>query len=230
MVADRYEQATTQLFRRLITQGMTVVDVGANVGYFSLLAADLVGPSGTVYAFEPEPKNHGLLITNIEINSYTNIRTTQSAVSNTCGHTQLYLSQLDNGSHSIYKEAARGVAEELPVNMTTLDAFLESEGWPTVDLLKIDVEGAELSVLEGMEKLNQKSDGLHLILEYCPSLLHSAGVPPLQVIEKLASMNFQIRFIDEKKGALLPEEADPVALTAQLMKQETYMNLVCTRI
>ena len=229
MVVDKYESTTTQLFRQLLKPGMTVIDVGANVGYFSLLAADLVGSGGTVYAFEPEPENHTLLSTNIEINSYTNIQAKQEAVSNTCGSTPFFLSELDNGSHSIYEAGARGVAARLSVNTTTLDAFVEGEGWPNIDLLKIDVEGAELTVLDGMEQLNQRNPGLTLIIEYCPSLLQAAGVPPLDLLDKLTSMNFKICFADEKKGQVLPEETNPESVTARLLRQETYMNLVCSR-
>lgn len=229
MVVDKYESATTDLFRQILKPGMTVIDVGANVGYFSLLAADLVGSSGTVYAFEPEPENNTLLLTNIEINSYTNIRAKKVAVSNTCGSTDFFLSELDNGSHSIYEAGARGVAATLSVETTTLDAFIEEEEWPVVDLLKIDVEGAELMVLEGMELLNKRSNRIRLILEYCPFLIQAAGANPLELLQKLTSMNFQIRFVDEKNGGLLPADSDLQYVTSRLLRQETYMNILCSR-
>jgi len=229
MVVDRYEQATTDLFRQLLQPGMLVVDIGAHVGYFSLLAAELVGSGGTVYAFEPEPNNHALLKKNIELNSYSNIHAIRKAVSNKCGSTQLFLSALDSGSHSIYAAAARGVTGNSLVSTTTLDAFLKGQGWPSVDLVKIDVEGAELTVLEGMESLSQQSGDFNLIVEYCPFLLQSVGAKPSDLLDKLASMDFQVQFVDDKQGLLLPEEANPESITARLLKQETYINLVCTR-
>ena len=229
MVVDRYEQATTDLFRQLLQPGMVVVDIGAHVGYFSLLAAEMVGSPGTVYAFEPEPNNHALLKKNIELNSYSNIQAIQKAVSNKCGSTQLFLSALDSGSHSIYDAAARGVTGNSLVNTTTLDAFLEGEGWPNVDLVKIDVEGAELTVLEGMEGLNQRSGAFNLIVEYCPFLLQSVGAKPSDLLDKLASMDFRVRFVDDKKGVLSGDTVNPSSITAKLLKQETYMNIVCSR-
>ena len=230
MVVDRYEQATTKLFRQLIQPGMVVVDVGANVGYFTLLAAELAGSGGTVYAFEPEPNNYALLKNNIQLNSYSNIQPIETAVSNECGSTQLYLSAMDNGSHSIYGTAARGVTGTHLVATTTLDAFLKGEGWPKVDLVKIDVEGAEIRVLDGMERLCERSPDFKLIIEYCPVLINATGAKPSDLLDKLASMNLKVRFVDEKNGVMAPEAADLDLITAKLLKQETYMNLLCSRI
>ena len=229
MVVDRYEQATTRLFRQLIQPGMVVVDIGANIGYFTLLAAELVGSSGTVYAFEPEPNNYALLNKNIHLNSYSNIQPAETAVSDECGSTQLFLSAMDNGSHSIHDAAARGVAATHLVATTTLDAFLEGEGWPNVDLVKIDVEGAETRVLDGMERFCERSPDFNLIIEYCPALIHATGAKPSDLLDQLASMNLNVLFVDEKNGVLPPEASDPALITAKLLKQETYMNLLCSR-
>ena len=229
MVVDRYEQATTELFRQTIKADMVVVDVGANVGYFSLLSAELVGSGGKVYAFEPEPNNYELLTKNIELNSYSNVQPMQMAVSDECGFTQLFLSSLDSGSHSIYNAGARGVRGTHLVSTTTLDAFLTGEAWPNVDLVKIDVEGAELKVLAGMERLTERPHAFDLIIEFCPILIHAAGEKPSDLLDKLASMNFHVRFVDEKAGVMSPEATDPQAITAKLVKQESYMNLLCSR-
>ena len=208
---------------------MVVVDIGANVGYFTLLSAEQVGPGGTVYAFEPEPDNYALLKKNIELNSYSNIRAIESAVSDECGSIQLFLSSMDNGSHSIYDAAARGVAGIKTVNTTTLDAFLEGKGWPKVDLVKIDVEGAENKVLDGMKLFCEKSPEFNLIIEFCPVLIRATGANPFDLLDKLASMNLTVQFVDEKYGLMEPEATDPASITEKLLKQETYMNLLCSR-
>jgi FkbM family methyltransferase len=229
MVVDKYEQATTNLFRQLIHPGMMVVDVGANIGYFTLLAAELVGSTGIVYAFEPEPDNYALLKKNIQLNSYTNIQPIETAVSDECGAIQLYLSAMDNGSHSIFGAAARGVATTKTVAATTLDGFLEGEGWPNIDLVKIDVEGAENRVLDGMEQLCERSPKLNLIIEYCPALIQATGANPHDLLDRLAAMKLAVRFIDEKNGVLPPEASDPTVITEKLLKQENYINLLCSR-
>ena len=229
MVVDRYEQATTDLFRQLLQPGMAVVDIGAHVGYFSLLAANLVGSGGRVYAFEPEPSNHLLLLRNIELNGYTNILALRKAVSSTSGPTDLFLSALDSGSHSIHAAGARGVTGTARVEATTLDAFLAAEGWPQVDLVKIDVEGAEGAVLEGMGHLLDRCRDLKLVVEFCPLLLQLMGVSPSALLDKLASLGFTVHVIDDRRGVLPPEAINMSSLTNDLLKQERYVNLFCSR-
>ncbi len=229
MVVDRYEQATTDLFRQLLQPGMVVVDIGAHVGYFSLLAAELVGSGGTVYAFEPEPDNHALLKKNIELNGYTNILAQRKAVSSNSGLTDLFLSALDSGSHSIHAAGARGVTGTARVEATTLDAFLDAQGWPQVDLVKIDVEGAEVEVLEGMSQLLDRRRDLKLVVEFCPLLLQLAGVLPSALPDKLTSLGFAVHVIDDKKGVLPAEAVNMSSLTDALLKQERYVNLFCSR-
>ena len=148
MAMGKYEEETTRLLRRLTGPGMTVLDVGAHIGYYTLLAARQAGPEGKVYAFEPELENHALLLENIELNGYQNVVPVKMAVSDRTGTADLILTALDSGRHSMYHH---GLPEQgsLAVETTTLDAFVESLDWPRIDLVKIDVEGAELSRLGG---------------------------------------------------------------------------------
>lgn len=228
MAMGRYEQATTNLVLKLIRPRMVVLDIGAHVGYYTLLAARQVGPEGKVYAFEPEPKNHALLLKNIEQNGYENVVVTRSAVSDRIGDTTLYLSALDNGRHSVYQQDYPQQGTE-SVDTLTIDAFLESEGWPNVDLVKIDVEGAEIPVLSGMAQLIKKSDHMKLILEFNPHLLQNAGTNPLEFIETLASLGFNVSGIDENKGLQPVEGTYAAALTQELLAKETSLNLFCSR-
>ena len=87
-VNEKYE---TELFKKMVQDGMVVVDIGANIGYYTLIAAKLVGNKGIVYAFEPEPSNYELLCQNIAINGYTNVVPIEKAVSKTSGKTKLYV-------------------------------------------------------------------------------------------------------------------------------------------
>ena len=229
MVADHYEQGTASLFKDLLDPGKVVVDVGAHVGFFTLLAAREVGPEGKVYAFEPESQNYALLLKNIELNGYCCVVATQKAVSNSSGITDLFLSSLDTGSHSIYSPAARGVAGSFKVATTSLDAFLEEAGWPHVDLVKIDVEGAELAVLDGMDRFLTTNGSVKLIVEYCPSLIKLAGSEPSELIDRLVSFGFAISVIDEKKGLVPLDAANQASLTLGLLRQESYCNLFCSK-
>jgi len=228
MAMARYEPGTTRLFQEIVKPGMMVVDIGAHVGYYTLLAAKLVGPTGKVYAFEPEQDNHAILLKNIELNRYDNVAAARMAVSDRRGSSTIYLTALDSGRHSMYRHGLpeRGSA---PVETTTVDSFLESEGWPRVDLIKIDVEGAEVDVLDGMPQLLEKSGQLKLIVEFNPALLQSAGVAPLQFLGRLASPGWRVYLIDDAKGPLPLAEGDAPSLADRLLAAENSVNLFCTR-
>lgn len=228
MAMARYEPGTTRLFQEIVKSGMVVVDIGAHVGYYTLLAAKQVGPTGKVYAFEPEQDNHAILLKNIGVNGYNNVVATPMAVSDRRGSSTLYVTSLDNGRHSMYHH---GLPERgsPTVETTTLDSFLASEGWPSVDLIKIDVEGAEVAVLDGMTGLMGKSADLKLIIEFNPALLQDGGVAPLVFLERLASPGWGVQIIEEANGLLPLAEGDGPSLVNRLLAAESSVNLLCTR-
>jgi FkbM family methyltransferase len=227
MVADVYEEATTRLFDRLLKPGMMAVDIGAHVGYFTLLAAKRVGPAGTVLAFEPDADNHAALLKNIAMNNYQNITVARQAVSDREGHAQLHLTQTGSGRHSMFHH---GLPERgsVDIETTTLDATLEELGWPHVDLIKIDVEGAEVSVLNGMAQLLESQTAPDVIVEFMPELLHNAGVTPQQFFDKLTSLGPEIYFIDEANGIVPVAVGDGSSLVSRLLASETSGNILCT--
>ena len=228
MANGRYEPATTQLFHDALKPGMVVIDIGAHVGYYTLLAAKLVGPTGQIYAFEPEPGNHATLEKNIELNNYGNIVATQMAVSDQKANATMYLTSLDSGRHSLFQHGLpkQGTTQ---IETTTLDYFLESQGWPQVDLMKVDVEGAEVAVLDGMTQLLAKSPQLKLIIEFNPTLLQSAGVAPTSFLEKVRSLGFQMCTIDDSIGLSPVDEMDSSALADRLLAADNSVNLLCTK-
>ncbi|MQF66927.1 FkbM family methyltransferase [SAR202 cluster bacterium AD-802-F09_MRT_200m] len=226
MAMARYEPPTTRLFEDILKPGMAVIDVGAHVGYYTLLAAKQVGPTGNVFSFEPNQDNHALLLKNVELNGYDNVVVNNLAVSDRIGASELYLTALDSGRHSMFHHGLpeRGVAT---VNTTTLDAFLESQGWPHIDLIKIDVEGAEQTVLRGMTRLLESSGNLKLIIELNPGMLNSAEVDPLQFLELLTSLGLSVRIIDAARGSVPLAPGDGPSLVDGLIAKETSINLFC---
>lgn len=159
-----HEMKTTELFIKLIGKGSTVVDVGANIGFFTLLAARLVGEKGIVLSFEPEPASFSLLTKSVERNNFDNVKLFQRCISNLDGQRQLHLSVTHNkGLHSIATDLG---GPSIPVQSVRLDTVASGLRIGSIDLLKIDVEGAEPEVLEGAERLLSESRVRNIIMEW----------------------------------------------------------------
>lgn len=160
-----YERPTAALVGRLLAPGMTVLDVGAHLGYYTLLASSLVGPGGSVRAFEPDPETRRFLERNVAENGIQDrVRVVSKAVGATEGRLPLFRHAADSGSSSLLRREAGGISP-VEVEVTTLDAWAASEGWPGVDLVKIDVEGGEAAVLAGAAGLVDRNPAMAMVLE-----------------------------------------------------------------
>lgn len=148
------EPEVQEALAALIEPGQTVYDVGANIGFFTMLCSRLVGPEGRVYAFEPIPENLATLRHNVVLNGLSNVTIVEQALSSSTGTAEMFVSPW-SAFHSLNVEGASKQANHGPeagqieVQTVTLDEFVEREGVRAPDLLKVDVEGAELIVLEG---------------------------------------------------------------------------------
>ena len=216
--------AETALCKREIKPGMQVLDVGANIGYFTLLFARLVGPSGHVHAFEPEPRNLELLQRNIARNSYTNVTAVPKAVSRTSGRQRLYKSPDNLGDHRLAHGTAGRAA--IDVSVVTLDAFL---GDARVDFIKLDIQGAECAAVQGARQLIARSAPLCLITEFWPAGMRAFGDDPEQYLQELSALGFGIAVI--APGAR-PEliSLDGAAALHELVQRNREVDLFCRKI
>ena len=157
-----YEPETTHLITRMLQPGDTFVDVGANNGYFAILAGQRVGPEGTVVAVEPNPAAVARLQRNVQLNHLEGtVRILPVALGDTNGEATLYVSTFEDGWASL--EAFRGSGPPIPVRVSTLDGALD----PQESLfLKVDTEGTEPRVLRGMENLLGCTRNVAMILEW----------------------------------------------------------------
>jgi len=151
-----------------IKLGIVIVDVGAHVGTFTLLASKIVGEKGKVIAIEPEPKNYKQLIENIKLNNFLNVNPLNIALGDYNGFGKLYISYSPQCHSLLFKEDKISSIEVL---LKTLDNLLEELNLKKIDVIKIDVEGAEILVLKGAEKTLKANPNIKIIVaaEHYPS-------------------------------------------------------------
>ncbi len=187
-----HEEATTKLFKDLVNPGDVIIDLGANIGYFTLLAAKLVGPRGKIFAFEPEPLNFRYLVKNIKINKLGNVSAFQKAVSNKEGYTDLFVCGYDSGHHTInqesgieaYRRSRSGETRKIKIETVTLDNFLR-EKTTAVNVMKVDIEGAENLALEGARRILEQNRSIKIFLEFFPLLIKKMGSSPENLIDTM---------------------------------------------
>ncbi|MDW8394281.1 MAG: FkbM family methyltransferase, partial [Chitinophagales bacterium] len=191
-----YERGTLEVMSACLRPGDTFVDVGAHVGLMSLFAARCVGNSGRVLAVEPVSELHGLLQQSVQMNGFTQVRTLHCALG--ASHARLPIS-LAGSCPSLVTSAAGGETET--VEVLPLDELLTEKDWP-VRMVKIDVEGYELEVITGAQKLLQRHDAPLLCLEYNESMRGRAS-DPLAVFRLIESLN-AYRFFQLEKTKATP--------------------------
>lgn len=191
-----YDPSLTSLFKTLIRPGMTVFDVGANFGYFTLIAAQCVGNNGRVFAWEPEPDNYNLLVRNIELNRCINVTALPLALSDREGQVSLYLDKANLGCHSVSKENVSSPGGFRQVQATTLDRFVDKLGPNNrVDVIKMDVQGAEGLVIAGGDETLRRND-VKMLMEFWPAGLRKVGTEPAALLRKLQGLGFQIAVVE----------------------------------
>lgn len=186
-----FEEKTTSLMRRKIRGGQVVVDVGSNIGYYTKLFSNLVGPNGLVFSFEPEPENFELLKRNCDL---PNVCLEKLAVSNQNSRQALYLSRTSDGRHSLLSRMER---KALKVKTVKLDSYF-SDFKRSIDLVKIDVEGTEPFVLEGM-KSSMKEKGPKIVIEF--TNIDESGAKVQDLLDNLHELGY-IPFFIKKSGNL----------------------------
>lgn len=190
-----HEEYETELFKKIIKPSMVVVDIGANIGYYSLIAAKLVGESGKVYTFEPDPINYRLLLANIKANRFTNIIPIERLVSNKSGKTKLFLDKGNWGAHTLCEKNIQTTSNGcIEIEAVTLDDFFKDRKIGRADFIKMDVQGSEGLVVEKSFETLRHND-LTILMEFWPSGLRNLGTNPLRLLQHLRQLGYFIKVI-----------------------------------
>jgi FkbM family methyltransferase len=181
-----FEISESSLLLGLLEPGMTFVDVGANIGYYSLIAARAVGPTGAVHCFEPNDPIRERALKNVAMNGLSNVFVHGEAVSRATGEVRFYESEVaqNSGISSIIAGAGLNATGKV-VPAVSLDDFARRIG-RKVDVIKMDIEGAELQAIEGGHELLSRADGPAILFE-------SFRVQPL--LEALEARGYSVRKI-----------------------------------
>ena len=196
-----WEKTQTEQLLAQLSPGDTFVDVGANIGYYTVLAAHKVGPEGRVFAFEPDPESFALLQRNVERNGLSQVVLENKAAGAENGTLELFLSTANRGDHRIYDPG--GGRPSVEVAVVRLDEYFAEAGGP-LHAFKIDTRGAECAILAGMTSILKEHPELSLVVAYYPGFVRAMGYEPAECFGALAKHGFALRAIDDAAGAVEP--------------------------
>jgi FkbM family methyltransferase len=198
------ENHESALIERILQPGMTVIDVGANHGMFSLEAAHLIGGSGLIHAFEPTPSTRELLLNNLAANGISSVTVFPSALGETPGTARLRIHKEMSGLNTLASmdvtwNRQKLVADQIiEVPVMTLDAHSQDERLEFIDFLKIDVEGFELGVIRGARTLLREKRINLILLEIGDVTCATAGVEPIELLNELESHGYRLHSINSE--------------------------------
>jgi FkbM family methyltransferase len=222
-VNEAHEPFETELVKNAVKKGDVVLDIGAHIGYYTLIFAKLVGERGKVFAFEPEPTNFALLSKNVEINGYRNVILVQKAVSDKTGRIKLYLCKDSTAIHNIHN-LGNG-RQSIEIESIRLDDYFKNYDGK-IDFIKMDIEGAEGVALQGMSSLLSKNRNVKIVTEFCPWRFKGTGIDSEEFIRLLIEHEFRLYRINE------PEKKIEPANIPEMLEEHTprrLENLFCVK-
>lgn len=201
-----YSRDVVYVLDRLVRPGMVVMDIGANIGEISMALAKRVGANGRVFSFEPMDKLYARLSEHIAVNSFYQVKALNIGLSDKAGSAKIYSANevfKDGAEHqglgTIYASKTRSVLDQV-ITLSTLDQVVAENGLQRLDLMKIDVEGAELSVLKGGLATLERFRPM-IVIEIQSETSHDAGYEPADILGLLSRFGYTFQIIG-RKGSL----------------------------
>ena len=183
-----HEPMSTKILNEQLKKGMRIVDIGANIGYYVLQEARIVGETGEITATEPVPYNFTMLKRNVEANGYQNIRLFRLAIGIENGTTKIYLSRESNLCSMTQQLTIHDTSIDVPV--MTLDSFLE--GKEKIDFIRMDIEGYEVKAIDGMLDILKKYKP-KMMIEIHPFIVGGEAI--IDYLKKLKSIGYETTFV-----------------------------------
>lgn len=204
------ESELSRLLKKILKKGSVFIDCGANIGELSIRASECVGASGKVLAIEPMPQTANVIRHNIALNNLKNTEVIQKAVGGSVGERQIYFKddaaiRVDNSFFQFQEH----YKSSIKILVTSLDVIVDEERLDQIDVIKLDVEGAEMEALSGAKKLlTQETRRPFIIFEYHKEVASRAGWSFRDIYKLLQSLNYEVRYITKGNLGKIIEEAD----------------------
>jgi FkbM family methyltransferase len=202
----RWDPWDAEALKKELRPGMHVLNLGAHIGYFALLAARAVGPGGKVTAIEAEPGNFALLAENVRRSKLGNIRVVHAAVSDRPGTLEMSLSPTNTGDHRAY--AHEGATETVTVPAVTVDSVLEPD--ERIDFVFADIQGTEHVAMAGMSETVTRSHP-PMLLEFWPQGIREYGDDPASVLRTYRGLGYEFDVVGREVGT---DASDEVVISA----------------
>ncbi len=219
-----FEETETAALRDFVRPGMNVLDVGANIGYFTLLSSTLVGPNGLVLAVEPDEGNQRYLRRTVAQLRNSNVEIAQAAAWHTNGEIEFFLCAENSADHRVWADAQQP-RPSVTVPARRLDDLIAGRRF---DVMKIDVQGAEGHALRGMARTLAANPPRFVIMEFWPSGLRGAGSDPREVYRMLADVGYEIQMRgigDDEAMVVQLDSYDPIEEYCD--EDWKFVNLLC---
>ncbi len=221
-IFKKFEPEETDFVKHIIKQGYTVLDIGANIGYYTLMFSKLVGPNGKIYAFEPDPENFAILKENIASNKIANVIAEQKAVSDKSGPIRLFKAKANLADHRIYDPGDK--RDTVDIQSVSIDDYFNGMN-EEIDFIKMDIEGAEGGALKGMEQLLKRHHEIKLMTEFYPSGLRQFGICADSYLSLLAAYGFEIYEL----GKSWEKVSKEYLLSTYTPEKDNFTNLLCVK-
>lgn len=217
----RQDAFELKLIRSFVKPGFNVLDIGANIGFYTEVFSNLTGPSGSVHAFEPEATNFNYLKQNLS--STKNVKLVNKAVSDKTGPIKIYLSKMLNVDHRTYP--IDDYEHVLEIDATTIDDYLKLNNIERINFIKMDIQGFEMAAFNGMKKTLHNNPEVKIITELWPYGLKIAGSSAMEVAEYAESEKFNIYLVTSNQLQLLSKEM----ILGLRQDEKSYYNVVLSK-
>lgn len=223
-VNQNWENFETGIIEKNVKKGDIVLDIGANIGFYTLILAKLVGKKGKVYAFEADKNNFKILKKNVEINGYKNIILINKAIWNKKGSIKFYVNKKNTAGNSTYRGKN---LEHDEIESIKLDDYFKKN--KKVNFIKMDIEGSEGRAIKGMSNLLKENKNIKIITEFYPKFLNQIGkeinYSAKNYLDFLKKIGFKLYDIQERNNSLIL--SDPEDILKKYDK--SFTNLLCEK-